>query len=60
MGRDKLYQFQYSYSTLKNLFNIIPKEIKFYIKEDRNFEIKAKKKDLKKKFEEIKNLLKTS
>jgi hypothetical protein len=45
---------------IKNLFNIIPKEIKFYIKEDRNFEIKAKKKDLKKKFEEIKNLLKTS
>jgi hypothetical protein len=35
----------------------LPKEIKFYIKEAGNFEIKAKKKDLKKKFEEIKNLI---
>jgi uncharacterized membrane protein required for colicin V production len=59
MGRDKLNPYVF-YPYIKKIFNIIPKEIKFYIKEDRNFEIKAKKKDLKKKFEEIKNLLKTS
>jgi hypothetical protein len=34
-----------------------PKEIKFYMKEAGNFEIKAKKENLKKKFEEIKNLI---
>jgi hypothetical protein len=34
-----------------------PKEIKFYIKEAGNFEIKVKKEELRKKFEEIKNLI---
>jgi hypothetical protein len=34
-----------------------PKEIKFYIKEAGDFEIKAKKENLKKKFEEIRNLI---
>ncbi|GAX87577.1 conserved hypothetical protein [Lebetimonas natsushimae] len=34
-----------------------PKETKFFLKEAGDFEIKAKKKDLKKKFEEIKNLI---
>jgi hypothetical protein len=35
-----------------------PKEIKFYLKKAGNFKIKAKKEDLRKKFEEIKNILK--
>jgi hypothetical protein len=35
-----------------------PKDIKFYIKEAGNFEIKTKNKNLKKKFEEIKKILK--
>jgi hypothetical protein len=43
------------YKYKKNL--TIPKEVKFYIKEAGNFEIKAKKENLKKKFEEIKNLI---
>ncbi|WP_024788995.1 DciA family protein [Lebetimonas sp. JH292] len=34
-----------------------PKEIKFYIKEAGKFEIKTKKENLRKKFEEIKNLI---
>jgi hypothetical protein len=34
-----------------------PKEIKFYIKKAGNFKIKAKKEELRKKFEEIKNLI---
>jgi hypothetical protein len=35
-----------------------PKEIKFYIKEAGDFEIKAKNENIKNKFKEIKNILK--